>query len=93
MKGTGKSPKRRVATDGAGEGLQLTHFGAAAWRITDGKTTVYVDPCFSRLRTVKVFGNSFPPPSNDPRHVYRYDEVPVSDTATIDKHVTDRTSS
>jgi L-ascorbate metabolism protein UlaG (beta-lactamase superfamily) len=89
MRGTEKSPKRRVATDSTAEGLQLTHFGAAAWRISDGKTTVYVDPYFSRLRTVKVFGTSFPPPSNDPRHVYRYDEVPVSDTATIDKHVTE----
>ena len=89
MRETSKASQRRAKTATAPGGLQLTHFGAAAWRITDGKTTGYVDPYFSRLRTVKVFGTSFPPPSNDPRHVYRYDEVPVSDTAMIDKHVTD----
>lgn len=69
--------------------LQLTHFGAAAWRITDGETTLYVDPYFSRLRTVKVFGTSFPPPSNDRRPVYGYDDLLPSDTAMIDQHVTD----
>ena len=68
--------------------LQLTHFGAAAWRITDGETTLYVDPYFSRLRTVKVFGTSFPPPSNDRRPVYGYDDLLPSDTAMIDQHVT-----
>ena len=68
--------------------LRLTHYGAAAWRITDGRTTVYVDPYFSRLRTVKVFGNTFPAPTpEDRRPVVRYDDVPVSDTATIDRHV------
>lgn len=75
-------PARRAAGR-----LRLTHFGAAAWRITDGRTTVYVDPYFSRLRTVKVFGTTFPPPSNDPRPVYGYDDVLVSDTAMIDRHV------
>ncbi|MEO8509141.1 MAG: MBL fold metallo-hydrolase [Betaproteobacteria bacterium] len=76
-----------MVTKKAHGGLQLTHFGAAGWRITDGKTVVYVDPYFSRLRTVKVFGVSFPPPTNDPRPVYGYDDVLVSDTATIDQHV------
>jgi L-ascorbate metabolism protein UlaG (beta-lactamase superfamily) len=87
MEGKKKVSKRQMSSASTADRLQLTHFGAAAWRITDGKTTVYVDPYFSRLRTVKIFGTSFPPPSDDPRHVYRYDEVPVSDTATIDKHV------
>lgn len=69
--------------------LKLTHYGAAAWRITDGKSTVYVDPYFSRLRTVKVFGNTWPMPTpEDRRPVVRYDDVPVSDTKTIDKNVT-----
>lgn len=86
-----KKPAARRAKTAAGKAgrLKLTHFGAAAWRITDGKTTVYVDPYFSRLRTVKVFGNTFPAPSPDDRRpVVRYDDVPVSDTATIDRHVT-----
>lgn len=87
-KATTKPAARRSGPAGSTGRLELTHFGAAAWRITDGTTTVYVDPYFSRLRTVKVFGHTYPPPSDDRRHVYRYDEVPVSDTKTIDKHVT-----
>lgn len=84
----GKGKQERGAT--APKRLRLTHFGAAAWRITDGETTIYVDPYFSRLRTVKVFGNTFPPPNaGDKRRVYRYDDVPVSDTETIDRNVTD----
>jgi L-ascorbate metabolism protein UlaG (beta-lactamase superfamily) len=82
-----KQSTAKPAARGA-KGLRLTHFGAAAWRITDGKTTLYVDPYFSRLRTVKVFGNTFPAPAADDRRpVVRYDDVPVSDTATIDRHV------
>lgn len=77
-----------AATRSANGRLKLTHFGAAGWRITDGKTVVYVDPYFSRLRTVKVFGLSFPPPTDDPRPVHGYDDILVSDTATIDQHVT-----
>ncbi|MEO8976386.1 MAG: MBL fold metallo-hydrolase, partial [Casimicrobiaceae bacterium] len=69
--------------------LRLTHFGAAAWRITDGETTLYVDPYFSRLRTVKVFGTTFPAPSDDPRPIYGYDDLLPSDTSTIDQHVKD----
>jgi len=87
-KATTRPAARRSASAGSTGRLELTHFGAAAWRITDGRTTVYVDPFFSRLRTVKVFGHTYPPPTDDPRHVYRYDEVPVSDTKTIDRHVT-----
>ncbi|MEO8924638.1 MAG: MBL fold metallo-hydrolase [Caldimonas sp.] len=86
-----EEPASRGVSGTASDGpqLQLTHFGAAAWRISDGKTTVYVDPYFSRLRTVKVFGESFPPPSSDRRPVYGYDDVLPSDTAVIDQHVRD----
>ena len=30
--------------------LSLTHFGAAGWSITDGRTTVLLDPYLSRIR-------------------------------------------
>ena len=87
MKTKKPTPRKASIVKKAARGMHFTHFGAAAWRITDGQTTVYVDPYFSRIRTVKVFGMSFPPPSNDPRPVYRYDDILVSDTATIDRHV------
>lgn len=78
------------ASGSAGPGpatLHFTHLGAAGWKITDGKTTLYLDPFFSRLRTVNVFGRSFPPPTDDPRPVYGLDDALPSDTATIDRHV------
>ena len=30
--------------------ISLTHFGAAGWSITDGHTTVLLDPYLSRIR-------------------------------------------
>ncbi len=67
--------------------LHFTHLGAAGWKITDGTTTLYLDPFFSRLRTVNVFGRSFPRPTDDPRPVYGLDDPLPSDTVTIDRHV------
>ncbi len=67
--------------------LTMTHFGAAAWRITDGRTIVLIDPYFSRIRTVKVWGTKFPPPNDDPRFIYDDDDVLETDTAAVDRHI------
>src|SRR5699024_8930575 len=67
--------------------LEFTHYGAAGWKITDGKTTVLIDPYFSRIRTVKVWGKTFPSPTDDPRPVYDLDDVLEPDTALIDQHI------
>jgi L-ascorbate metabolism protein UlaG (beta-lactamase superfamily) len=75
-----------ASTHRAGQ-LRFTHFGAAGWEITDGETVLLLDPYFSRIRTVNVFGKSVPPPSRDPRPVFGLNDILVSDTATIDAHV------
>ena len=82
-RGRQRSPiaKRRA------EQLRCTHFGAAAWEITDGKTVLLLDPYFSRLRTVNIFARTMPPPSRDPRPVYGLNDILVSDTARIDAHI------
>jgi L-ascorbate metabolism protein UlaG (beta-lactamase superfamily) len=69
--------------------LHLTHLGAAGWSITDGQTTVVVDPYLSRIR---FSGRGFGAPDagtgpGDRRPLVTMDEVPACDTATIDARV------
>jgi L-ascorbate metabolism protein UlaG (beta-lactamase superfamily) len=67
----------------------MTHFGAAGWSITDGRTVVLLDPYLSRLRfRGRAYGPAEAPSvPGDARPVVDMDDVPVSDTATIDAHV------
>ncbi len=77
---------RNAFTDGR---LELTHFGAAGWKISDGRSTVLLDPYFTRLRYAgKRFG-LLPAPSSpgDDRRAYTFDEIVPSDTETIDRHI------
>ena len=69
--------------------LRLTHFGAAAWRITDGRTVVLFDPFFSRIRySGKTFGTAVAPVSpGDKRPVYGPNDKLVPDVETIDRHI------
>jgi L-ascorbate metabolism protein UlaG (beta-lactamase superfamily) len=73
--------------------IELTHYGSAAWKITDGKHTVLLDPYFTRLR---YSGNRFGMlPANaapgDERPAYSFDEIVPSDTETIDRHIHEAT--
>jgi L-ascorbate metabolism protein UlaG (beta-lactamase superfamily) len=73
--------------------IELTHYGSAAWKITDGKHTVLLDPYFTRLR---YSGNRFGMlPANaapgDERPAYSFDEIVPSDTETIDRHIQEAT--
>jgi L-ascorbate metabolism protein UlaG (beta-lactamase superfamily) len=69
--------------------LSLTHFGAAGWSITDGTTTVLLDPYLSRIR---FKGRKYGPHDatevpGDTRTVVHMDEPPTIDTATIDARI------
>jgi len=66
--------------------LSLTHFGAAGWSITDGTTTILLDPYLSRIR---FKGRKYGPHDatevpDDPRSIVNMDEAPTIDTATVD---------
>lgn len=70
--------------------LRLTYFGAAGWQITDGRHVVLLDPYFSRVR---YRGVPFPTATSpdvpgDTRPIFDPDDVPISDTAAIDAHIT-----
>ena len=48
-----------MKTEGRRARLHLTHLGAAGWIITDGQTTVLLDPYLPRIR---FSGRTFGPP-------------------------------
>lgn len=78
------------SVDGVPAGtLYMTHYGAAAWRFTDGRTTLWLDPYFSRIRYAgKAFGTSVAPVSpGDERPVYGLNDPLYPDVACIDAHV------
>ena len=75
----------RAGQTPGGTGLRLTYLGAAGWEITDGKTTVLVDPYFTRA---KYPTPNDPVPPTDPRPLVTNSSIVPSDTAVIDAHVT-----
>lgn len=69
--------------------LSLTHFGAAGWSISDGEKVFLLDPYLSRIR---FKGRRFGPTDateapDDPRPVIQMSEPPVTDVASVDRHV------
>ncbi len=69
--------------------LSLTHFGAAGWSMTDGATTVLLDPYLSRIRFKgrKYGPNDATEVPDDTRKVVHMHEAPDTDTATVDARV------
>jgi len=86
-----KNPTKRFISARLGSPAQvrLRHFGAAGWEFTDGRTTILLDPYFSRIRfTGRAYGASTAPAvPGDTRPVFGPDDAPVPDTAIIDAHV------
>jgi L-ascorbate metabolism protein UlaG (beta-lactamase superfamily) len=69
--------------------VRLTHLGAAGWEITDGATTILMDPYLSRLRYRARFGlMDTPELSGDTRRVFGPDDDLVCDTAAVDARIT-----
>lgn len=69
--------------------ISLTHFGAAGWSITDGSTTVLLDPYLSRIR---FKGRKYGPHDatevpGDERTIVQMNDTPTIDTATVDERV------
>ncbi len=72
------APETAVRSAGGGEPLELTYFGAAGWRISDGNVVVLVDPWPSRL---KYGGGGHP---DDDRPDFARSDLAWSDTTLID---------
>ena len=61
--------------------VNLKYLGAAGWEITDGKTTVLLDPYITRLK----LGNGPSTSKEDTRKSYGRNDYFESDTVLIDK--------
>ena len=72
-----------VRTGPGGEPLEMTYFGTAGWRISDGKVVVLVDPYISRLK----YGNGGH--SDDDRPHFAREDLAWSDTTLIDSLITE----
>jgi len=73
-----------LAACGAPAAVHLAYLGTAGWQITDGKTTILIDPYLTRAK--------YPSPNDavakdDPRPQVGIDSIVESDTAVIDAHI------
>ena len=60
----------------------------AGWEITDGTTTIRVDPYLSRIRgPVPPGGGSGHPIAGDTRRVYTWSDIATPDVAAINAHI------
>lgn len=77
------SSESTVRTGPGGEPLEMTYFGTAGWRISDGNVVVLVDPYISRLK----YGNGGH--SDDDRPHFAREDLAWSDTTLIDSLITE----
>jgi L-ascorbate metabolism protein UlaG (beta-lactamase superfamily) len=80
-----RAPSSPPAATSVGEptGLDMTYYGAAGWRISDGNVVVLVDPWLSRL---KYGGGGHP---DDVRPDFGRTDLAWADTALIDEHISE----
>ena len=67
-----------------GSDVRLAYLGTAGWQITDGHTTVLVDPYLSRLKRVSPNDEVA---ADDARPLYGTDDRPEPDAKVIDAHI------
>ena len=77
------SVAQRSETPVAG-GVTLKYLGTAGWEISDGRTTLLVDPYLSRLQMTSPNDDVL---SGDSRKRFTQADAGESDTATIDQHI------
>jgi L-ascorbate metabolism protein UlaG (beta-lactamase superfamily) len=64
--------------------LHLSYLGTAGWQISDGRTTLLVDPYLSRLQMTSPNDDVLP---GDTRRRFTPTDAAESDTVTIDAHI------
>jgi len=78
----------RVHTDAVPSGnVTLTYLGTAGWEIADGRVVILVDPYLSRLRIIPPSSFALQPNPEDHRPAVSQNDVLITDTATIDRHI------
>jgi L-ascorbate metabolism protein UlaG (beta-lactamase superfamily) len=67
--------------------LILKYLGTAGWEITDGATTILIDPYLTRINRPAQPGSSGHPLAGDTRRAYEMTDIATPDIATIDAHI------
>jgi len=67
-----------------GQAVRLAYLGTAGWQISDGRTTLLVDPYLSRLQMTSPNDDVLP---GDTRRQFTRADAAESDAATIDAHI------
>ena len=66
----------------------LKYLGTAGWEITNGTTTILIDPYLSRINgPAPPGGGSGHPIAGDTRRAYQWTDIATPDTAAIDEHI------
>lgn len=66
----------------------LKYLGTAGWEITNGTTTILVDPYLSRINgPAPPGGGSGHPIAGDTRRAYKWSDIATPDIAAIDAHI------
>jgi L-ascorbate metabolism protein UlaG (beta-lactamase superfamily) len=63
----------------------LKYLGAAGWEVSDGTTSILIDPYLSRINGPAPPGGH--PMAGDTRRAYGWADIASSDTAVIDAHI------
>jgi len=80
----GEAHAKQGAAPQRGQAVRLAYLGTAGWQISDGRTTLLVDPYLSRLRMTSPNDDVLP---GDTRRQFTRADAAESDTATIDAHI------
>jgi L-ascorbate metabolism protein UlaG (beta-lactamase superfamily) len=66
----------------------LKYLGTAGWEITEGTTTILIDPYLSRINgPAPPGGGSGHPVAGDTRRAYHWSDIATPDTVAIDAHI------
>jgi L-ascorbate metabolism protein UlaG (beta-lactamase superfamily) len=84
----GTLPAQNQPIPGKSNQVVLKYLGTAGWEITDGTTTILIDPYLSRINgPAPPGGGSGHPLAGDTRPAYGWRDVAQPDVAAIDSHI------
>jgi L-ascorbate metabolism protein UlaG (beta-lactamase superfamily) len=84
----GTLPAQDQPIPGKSNQVVLKYLGTAGWEITDGTTTILIDPYLSRINgPAPPGGGSGHPLAGDTRPAYGWRDVAQPDVAAIDSHI------
>lgn len=82
------SPDKQYNSAPSETKLTITYLGTAGWEITDGQTTILIDPYLSRIQRGEPDSSNSPEETvKNSRRIFSDDDFAESDTAVINQHI------